>query len=193
MTTTFNLDADANYSPIGGTPRDLKVALPKGLVGAATATPTCSMRNVIDYTKPCPLDTAVGEVTATLSYAGLPFPFTLTELVFNVTPDPGEPAAFGFNALFPRPPWKRMCALTDYGITTSATNLTEAASIIGTTMTLWGSGGPQRPGTRRRHEHGPLVRRPGQRRASRVLHEPDRVLGDPADLVAGHRLLAEAR
>jgi hypothetical protein len=138
MTTTFSLDADANYAPIGGTPRDLKVELPKGLAGAANTTPTCSMRNVIDYAKPCPLDTAVGEITATLSYAGLPFPFTLTELVFNVTPNPDEPAAFGFNALFPVRLDTHVRADGDYGITASATNLTEAASIIGTTLTLWG-------------------------------------------------------
>jgi hypothetical protein len=138
MTTTFSLDADANYSPIGGTPKDLKVELPKGLVGAANATPTCSMRNVLDYLKPCPLDTAVGEVTATLSYAGLPFPFTLTELVFNVTPNADEPAAFGFNALYPVRLDTYVRSDGDYGITARATNLSEGASIIGTTLTLWG-------------------------------------------------------
>jgi hypothetical protein len=138
MTTTFNLDADSGYSPIGGTPRDLKVELPKGFVGAANATPTCAMRNVIDYTKPCPLDTAVGEVTATLSYAGLPFPFTLTELVFNVTPSADEPAALGFNALYPVRLDTSVRSDGDYGITATATNLTEGASIIGSTLTLWG-------------------------------------------------------
>jgi hypothetical protein len=139
VTTTFSLDRDSGYAPIGGTPRDIVVEFPKGLVGAANATPTCPMGNVSDITKtPCPMDTAVGEVTATVFYAGLPFPFVLTELVYNVTPDPGEPAAVAFNALFPVRLDAKVRSDGDYGITARATNLTEGGSLIGSTVTLWG-------------------------------------------------------
>jgi hypothetical protein len=138
MTTTFALDHDAVYSPLGGTPRDLSVELPKGLVGAANATPTCRMVNVIAFQTGCPLESAVGEVTATLYYNGQPFPFVLNELVFNVTPRADEPAAFGFNAIIPVRLDTKLRSDGDYGITASVTNITEAASLIGTTLTLWG-------------------------------------------------------
>jgi hypothetical protein len=138
MVTAFALDHDSGYSPIGGTPRDIAVDLPKGLVGAANATPTCSMRNVSDFSKPCPLSTAVGEIDASLFYLGLPFPFPQHELVFNVTPSPGEPAAFGFNALYPVRLDTKLRSDGDYGITANATNLTEGASLIATKLTLWG-------------------------------------------------------
>jgi hypothetical protein len=138
MTTAFNLDHDSVYSPIGGTPRDIAVELPKGLVGAANATPTCSMRYVSDFSKPCPLTTAVGEIDAQLYYLGLPFPIAQHELVFNVTPSPGEPAALGFTAIFPVRLDTKLRSDGDYGITATATNLTEAASLIATKLTLWG-------------------------------------------------------
>jgi hypothetical protein len=138
MVTAFDFDTDAAFSPIGGTPRDIAVDLPKGLVGAANAAPTCPMRNVIDSLNPCPLSTAVGEIDAQLYYLGLPIPFAQHELVFNVPPSPGEPAALAFNALYPVRLDTKLRSDGDYGITATATHLTEGASLIATKLTLWG-------------------------------------------------------
>jgi hypothetical protein len=138
MTTTFDLEHDSSLAPIGGTPRDITVKLPPGLVGAANATPTCPMGIVSDYSAACPLDTAIGEVDASLFYLGLPTPFVQHVLVYNVTPNPDEPAVIGFNAVFPVRLSISARSDGDYGITASATNLTEGASLLSTKLTLWG-------------------------------------------------------
>jgi hypothetical protein len=140
LTTTFALDTDAEAVPLGGQTRDLKVELPKGLVGAANATPTCPMNTVAqDPSSPqCPLDTAVGEVLALVTITGQTTPITWHTLLFNVTPNPGEPAAFGFNALYPVRLDANVRSDSDYGITASSSQLTEAGTVVGATVTLWG-------------------------------------------------------
>jgi hypothetical protein len=138
LTTTFSLDHDSLYSPIGGTPRDLSIELPKGLVGAANATPTCPMGTVSDTQARCPESAAVGVIDASLYYLGLPFPFPQTALVYNVTPYADEPAALGFFALYPVRLDTKVRSDGDYGITTTGANLTEAASLLSSVVTLWG-------------------------------------------------------
>ncbi|HST56062.1 MAG TPA: hypothetical protein VLJ42_09240 [Solirubrobacteraceae bacterium] len=137
LTTTFSLDT-LDASPIGGTPRDLNLELPKGLVGAANATPTCPMGVVSDVNKQCPASSIVGDATVSLFYLALPFPFTYHVLVYNITPYADEPAAFGFFAIYPVRLDTKVRSDGDYGITASGTNLTEGASVIGSTLTLWG-------------------------------------------------------
>jgi hypothetical protein len=134
--TTFQLDKDANGKPIGGTPRNVIVDLPPGLVGAPSAVPTCPMKNAVDFEIPCPLSSAVGEVDITLFLGA--FPLKLHELVFNIAPYPDEPAAFAFNAVFPVRIDTGVRSDGDYGITTASLNTTEAASLTGFDLTIWG-------------------------------------------------------
>jgi hypothetical protein len=138
LTTTFSLETDAEGAPLGGPPKDGNIALPVGLVGAADATPTCPMSTVVTYGALCPLDTAVGEVTVEVTLPGTGSRLRLKRLVFNVTPYPGEPAAFGFDALYPVRIGTKVRSDGDYGITASATDLTEAATVVSFALTLWG-------------------------------------------------------
>jgi hypothetical protein len=144
VTTAFAIDHDAGLHTIGGTPRDVAVALPKGLVGAANATPTCPMALVATVPPnagdpdPCPRDTAVGEVLATLYLPPLAIPLVQRVLLYNVTPDDDEPAAFGFFALYPVRIDTKVRSDGDYGITATAAGLTEAATLLSSTITLWG-------------------------------------------------------
>src|SRR5262245_15605146 len=95
------------------------------------------MAKISSYTNPCPLDAAVGEVNATLFYFGIRFP--IQAVVYNITPDPGEPAAFAFFALaFPVRLDIGVRSDGDYGLTASILDLTEGASLISADMTLWG-------------------------------------------------------
>jgi hypothetical protein len=135
ITTAFELDiAD-------GAPRDLDVALPAGLVGAANATPTCPMDTVatlhLNPEENCPASSAVGVATVKVYLPG-GAALTVTALVYSVTPSSDEPAAFGFNALFPVRLDANVRSDGDYGITASATNLTEAGAVLSATLTLWG-------------------------------------------------------
>jgi hypothetical protein len=136
LRTVFRLNTNPDGSTAGGTPKDLEIALPKGLIGAPTAVPTCPLATVIQpIGEPCPRETMVGKVTASL-YLGLPF--TVTKLVYNIKPYPGEPAAFAFNALYPVRLDTYVRTDGDYGVTASATNLTEAANVVASDLTLWG-------------------------------------------------------
>jgi hypothetical protein len=136
LITTFGLDHDSVFAPLGGTPRDIAVALPPGLVGAANATPTCPMGTVANVEKACPIEAAVGEVDAKVYYP--PSLLQLHELVYNVTPSPDEPAAFGFSAVVPVRLDTSLRSDGDYGITARSTDLTEGGSLIGASVKLWG-------------------------------------------------------
>jgi hypothetical protein len=76
--------------------KDLTISLPPGEVGNPQATPLCDPSALPN----CPADTAVGTVASSVTIGGL-LPQTLNGTVYNVTPQPGEPARFGIviNAL----------------------------------------------------------------------------------------------
>jgi hypothetical protein len=140
LTTTFAIEADTERNPFGGSARNLAVELPPGMEGAANAVPTCPMNLVAQPqgSPQCPNKSAVGEVLAFVTTPGGTGVLQFRTLVFSVTPSPGEPAALGFNALYPVRLDAKLRSDGDYGLTASATNLTEAGSVLGATMTLWG-------------------------------------------------------
>jgi len=136
LNVKFKLNTEES-SPAGGSPKDIKVNTPKGILGAANATPTCTMGQVADsHFHPCPLKAAVGEVTLKLFLGrGL---LTLHGLVFNIEPYPDEPAAVAFNLLYPARLDFSVRSDGDYGLTTTTTDITEAASPVDVDLTFWG-------------------------------------------------------
>ena len=76
--------------------KDLTISLPPGEVGNPQATPLCDPSAL----PTCPANTEVGTVTTSVTIQGL-LPQTLNGTVFNLVPQPGEPARFGIviNAL----------------------------------------------------------------------------------------------
>jgi hypothetical protein len=139
LNVKFELDSEPNGEPIGGTPRDIDTSLPPGIVGAANATPTCTMGQVQEVTGHdfCPLSAAVGEVTLTVFNAGTSI-LVAHSLIYNIAPAPEEPAAFGFRTVYPVRLDTKVRSDGDYGITTTGTDLTEAASLIASDLTFWG-------------------------------------------------------
>jgi hypothetical protein len=140
MRTAFVVAADANAQPIGGTVKDIRVELPKGVLAAANATPTCPMKDVVEELlgKGCPRNTAVGVVTVLIGSPTANSANPWKTLVYNVAPTPDEPAAFAFNATFPVRLDAAVRSDSDYGVTTTTSNLTEAAYPMGADLTLWG-------------------------------------------------------
>jgi hypothetical protein len=133
LRVTFKVADEAHSPPHPETMKDIRFELPKGLVAAANATPTCPMASVVSvFEKPCPPDTIVGAVTVLIES------FPLKTLVYNVTPSPDEPAAFAFNALYPVRLDSSVRSDGDYGIDTLTTNVSEAAWVRGVNLTLWG-------------------------------------------------------
>ena len=79
----------------GGQVKDLTVGLPPGLIGNPNAAPLCTVDQL--NADACPANTKVGAVTAnaTITVVALPVPVTVNGDLYNLTPQPGEPARFG--------------------------------------------------------------------------------------------------
>jgi hypothetical protein len=152
-------------------PKDLLVRLPPGLVGNATYLPRCSepeftLRASLQNNG-CPADSAVGVATVTLfapevnlftelqpsqyyqgemgasrQWGGVA---TATVPVFNLTPAPGEPARFGFDAYGNFVSLDTSVATgKDYAVVSGSTNIVEIASLLSSQITLWGEPGDPR-------------------------------------------------
>jgi hypothetical protein len=76
--------------------KDLTISLPPGEVGNPLATPLCDPGTLPS----CPANTAVGTVSSNVTIGTL-LPQTISGTVYNLVPQPGEPARFGIvlNAL----------------------------------------------------------------------------------------------
>jgi hypothetical protein len=146
ITSVFTLNTSSTNNPPNNPsadPRDVEFDAPVGLVGDADLAPRCSVAKVQqngNHPTACPADTMVG--TATLSLAagvsrvlhqGETYP------VFNITPAPGEPAAFMFLA-FGLPVRLDTSVLSDgdYGIRVTAPHINEGGGDVSTSVTIWG-------------------------------------------------------
>ena len=107
-TTPTNLQAGANsdvtininFGPANEDVENLTVGLPPGLTGNPQATPKCTLAQLNSATPGndgCPANTQVGEVTANATITAIVLPITLdvSGKLYNLTPQPGEPARFG--------------------------------------------------------------------------------------------------
>ena len=112
LTTVFDLAKIAKYGftlsfenllpLLPALPRDLHFTLPPGMVGAVAHMPKCDGTNFVSTVEGendgCEPDAAIGFANATLDEPINSGPFTEEVPVFNLTPDAGEPARFGFIA-----------------------------------------------------------------------------------------------
>jgi hypothetical protein len=129
-------------------PRNLRFSLPEGLVGNATAVPTCDMTTFFEGVVPqngCAPETAVG-VAAVTAIEQLHLGLTRAAVpVFNLPPAHGEPARLGFT--FRGAPVVIDTAVDPdhgYRIIASVNNATQLADFLSSTVTLWGVPGDPR-------------------------------------------------
>jgi uncharacterized repeat protein (TIGR01451 family) len=128
-----------SYQPVQA-PKDLNVSLPPGLVGNPNAIGRCSSNQLglgggVGFGG-CPTDSQVGLVTLDLGSNSLPVVYP----VYNMIPQPGEPAELGFYA-YVAPVYIPVHVRSDgdYGVTASLTNLVQAPlPVLGSVLTLWG-------------------------------------------------------
>jgi hypothetical protein len=135
--------------------RDLFYKLPPGMLGNATALPKCTAAQFAtqDVTVPvnaisCPSNTQIGVATNTYFISGA-VKGVVTEVVpmFNLVPEAGEPARFGFLAGVV--PITLDTAVRggngeDYGVTVSVTNITQLPGLLANEVTFWGTPGDPR-------------------------------------------------
>jgi hypothetical protein len=124
--------------------KDLVIALPPGEVGDPNATPFCSTPQL--NADSCPANTMVGTASTMVNLLGfLPNPLPISGNVYNVQPQPGEPARFGI-ALHALPLPAPLSGLilppvilqsgvqlrqTDFGLSTIVDNIPDSAVLIG--------------------------------------------------------------
>jgi hypothetical protein len=126
--------------------RNLAVKLPAGLIGDVQGMPRCTATEFSsigsENINACPQNTAIGVATVYGDAAEDHAPeFTATYVVpvFNLVPNRGEPARFGFEVEgVPAVIDTSIRTGRDYGVTATVSNLSEAAGIEYSSISLWG-------------------------------------------------------
>jgi hypothetical protein len=152
LTSTFGLNRTLVVNPVTHnvepiTPqlvKNLEFTLPPGLAGNAAHLPQCSM---LDFTfavgsaeDRCPDNTALGTVIVSV-YEPKFFGYeTITVPLFNLTPAVGEPARFGFFTLgVPVVLDTKVRTGRDYAPIVNVNNADEAAVVLASQLTFWGT------------------------------------------------------
>jgi hypothetical protein len=157
LTNTLTLNEGADEKRPLALARDLEIKLPPGLIGNATTMPQCSAAQfaangeehggvgIAAEVNRCPEASMVGVAGLTIDEPNLGGVVTHSVPIFNMVPEKGEPARFGFELL--NAPVILDTAVrtgTDYGVTVSTHNITELAAFISSTVTFWGVPGDER-------------------------------------------------
>ncbi len=128
--------------------KDLRFALPPGLVGNPSPFPVCSDTQFVVkgfFANECPADTQVGVAVVSVFVPRSLGRVTVAEPVFALKPALGEPARFGFVAVVvPIILDTSVRAGGDYGVTVSVNNLSEIPAVYSSEVTLWGVPGDPR-------------------------------------------------
>jgi hypothetical protein len=146
-TRTAAPGAEAPFVPAGGDVKDIRVALPPGLVGNPTAASRCAAQQftaqipvqvggAVFARNDCPDGSAVGLVIVQqLEGRGGITPAPL----YNLAPPKGMPAQLGFQVLgSPFYIDTRVRTGGDYGITAELRNVSEARRVTAARVTVWG-------------------------------------------------------
>jgi hypothetical protein len=140
VTTAFTLSTIDLSTPAGNL-KDARFDLPPGLVGNTVGMPRCQPAKIFV----CPSDTIVGIATTTIrnlagrNLAGHRFNEVLSSPVYNITPSPGEPAAFEFLAqVIPVRLDTSVLSDGNYGVRVTGADLSEALPVSANVVTIWG-------------------------------------------------------
>jgi hypothetical protein len=143
LNTTFVLNQPGI---VNGDLKDLTLQLPPGFVGDPNATPKCAYQTFIQeqsgetHPRLCSNDTVVGLSTSYLEKTGLAGVTPTTDPVYNLVPPAGVAAEFGFIVAGSTPVLLETSVRTgtDYGLTTTVSNLVQAVLIRASKTTIWG-------------------------------------------------------
>jgi hypothetical protein len=144
----------------GGLAKNVDFNLPPGLIGNPSRVTQCTTAQF--FTVPpgfeeqseCPASSAVGVTDVTIHEPANTGTTTIPEPIFNMEPNFGEPARFGFNVIIANSPVFIDTAVRsgngqDYGITAETKNITQTAAFLSATATFWGvPGDPRHNGQR---------------------------------------------
>lgn len=166
LSTTFNLTKYLFTAKSFGTGREekryaspalaknLNFVLPPGLIGNVAHRPQCSGANFNTFLTGglnlCPPDTAIGVGSVTVLIPGGQGDLTQGVPIFNLVPDPGEPARFGFEIhSVPVVLTTKVRTGSDYGVEVAVHYATQAASVLNSQVIFWGVPGDPRHDSQR--------------------------------------------
>jgi hypothetical protein len=131
--------------------KDFHFQLPPGLIGNPSKLTQCSLAQfftvqsqIVDpENNLCPASSAVGVAVATVHEPATVGTVQVPEPIFNLEPNFGEPARFGFIVIIANSPVfidtsVRSGDGEDYGVTAEANNVTQTAGFLSSTATFWG-------------------------------------------------------
>ncbi|HZA59294.1 MAG TPA: hypothetical protein VE523_08950 [Solirubrobacterales bacterium] len=144
----FNIDIEFGGNTAPESVKDLIVHLPPGLVGDPLATPLCTVAQL--NADDCPDNTQVGTVSSNVSVIAGPVGQDVHGDLYNLVPQPGEPARFGIvlrplDDILPKTIIQSAARLrpTDFGLDSVVNNIPNSAGgapihINSQSLTLFG-------------------------------------------------------
>jgi hypothetical protein len=151
LTTTLNLnestEAVRERNPVAAAPalpQRLAFNLPPGMIGDPRAVPRCSdadfqaifLRDI----NACPAESAIGVAVVTLNEPAQFHNITRAVPLWNLQPAKGEPARFGFEILkVPVVLDTSLRSSGDYGVTVTVNQAPQAAQLLASEVTIWGT------------------------------------------------------
>jgi hypothetical protein len=131
-----------------GLAKNVDFNLPPGLIGNPSKLPRCSTAQFFSTDSSgsenfCPASSAVGVINVTVHEPANVGTVQIPEPIFNLEPNYGEPARFGFFVIIANSPVFIDTAVrsgngADYGITAESNNITQTAAFLSATATFWG-------------------------------------------------------
>jgi hypothetical protein len=152
LTTTFNLNErfepeagnlNETLPAASGLQKDLEFKLPAGLIGNVKAVERCTAEEFGSHGEEepnaCPSATAIGVASVTVNIENTEHFNTFTVPVFNLVPEAGEPARFGFT-IDHVPVILDTTVRTgeDYGVTVNVHYASSSVQLLGSAVTIWG-------------------------------------------------------
>jgi hypothetical protein len=145
LTTTLDLNesVEAGEAVDPELVKNLHFDLPAGLIGNSNAVPQCTSLEFSTETNSgsaCPLDTVIGVANTTIGGTFFGRPVTAAYPLFNLAPNPGEPARFGYEILH-TPIILDTSIRTggDYGVVVSVPEISQTADLLASQVTFWGA------------------------------------------------------
>ncbi len=150
LTSTLDLSTtlEAGKETAPALVKDLRFNLPAGMVGNPNAVAQCTsaeFAQIVEGVPVCPSDTVIGAANTTSLSRFFGKPVTVPAPVYNLVPNPGEPARFGF-AVLTVPIILDTAVRTggDYGVSVTVSDIPQAAVLFSSQVTLWGVPGDPR-------------------------------------------------
>jgi hypothetical protein len=158
VTTEFKLKPEVLLNEEGATEyfaeeaplRNVTVEAPPGLIGNPTVTPRCNLAEFLApategglaalFAVPCQDSTQVGAVHTELQFELFgPEPVTFPSALYNLQPQPGQAALFGFYVVTVPILAQATIRESDYGIDFNVVNIDASTHVLGNQFTFWGN------------------------------------------------------